>query len=134
MEWFLVWTRLVSVRTGVDPAGKVAETMPRASGFSSLIPAFPLWAWYLFETVLWYGVFWISAAGSQTRVVPDGFKISTRVVISNVRHPAPLSAKSSLAFDHASPADTTPADFKKSRRLISSLLYLTVPFTHFSQA
>jgi hypothetical protein len=41
----------VSVRTGFTPDGNLAETMPRASGFISTIPAVPPSAVDRFESV-----------------------------------------------------------------------------------
>jgi hypothetical protein len=40
-----------------------------------------------FESVFWNGVSRGIAAGSQTEVVPAGFRTSTRVVTSKVRQP-----------------------------------------------
>src|SRR5579863_4720608 len=54
------------------------------------------------------------------RVVPEDFRISTRVVTSNVRQPsdAAPSANRLFVFENATPAVTAPADRTKSRRFI----------------
>src|SRR5271155_4600484 len=65
----------------------------------------------------------MSAAGTHMRVVPEGFKTSTRVVTSNVRQPlgATSMAKSESGFSNGRPADTIPADQRKSRRFMCPL-------------
>jgi hypothetical protein len=65
----------------------------------------------------------MSAAGTHIRVVPEGFKTSTRVVTSKVRQPvgATSMAKSESAFSKGRLADTIPADQRKSRRFMCLL-------------
>ncbi len=64
------------------------------------------------------------AAGTQMRVIPEGFKTSTRVLTSKVRHPS--SSKSTAnkvrAFGNAKPAETMPVVRRKSRALHDSPL------------
>jgi|SRR5690242_21676200 hypothetical protein len=62
----------------------------------------------------------MSPAGSHMRVVPEGLRISTRVVKSNVRQldEAAASARRRVAPGIANPADITPAELRKSRRFI----------------
>src|SRR5437870_8995271 len=66
----------------------------------------------------------MSAAGSQMRVVPEGLRSSTRVVKSKVCQPAGIgpSASRYLVPGNAKPADTMPAERRKSRRFIASPL------------
>ena len=59
--------------------------LPLVPGYLSTISAVPFSASNLLEIVFWYGISRMSAAGSQTRVGPEGFRISTRVVTSEVR-------------------------------------------------
>src|ERR1700682_1388523 len=63
----------------------------------------------------------MSAAGSQTRVGPDGFSTSTRVVTSNVRQASDPASSANIraVFGNARLADTTPAVRRKSRRFIN---------------
>jgi hypothetical protein len=68
-----------------------------------------------------------SAAGSQTRVCPDGFNTWARVVTSKVRHsPAEAAeadcAKRRSALGNAAVADAAPATRRKSRLFIRELL------------
>src|SRR5579864_3947366 len=65
--------------------------IPRASALPSTILAVPPSAVIVLESVLWKGVLWMSAAGSHTRVAPEGFKTSTRVFTSNVRQPSKVA-------------------------------------------
>src|SRR5271165_2227554 len=113
---------LVIVSTGFAPAGKVAETMPSACSLSSLRFVVPPSAVNLFDSVFWYDVLRISAAGSQMRVTPDGFSTSTRAVTSYVFQPLEdaVSASIGTAFEMASPAHTAPVDRRNSRLFIES--------------
>src|SRR2546427_641469 len=56
--------------------------------------------------------------------VAVAFRIATRVVKSKVRHPAEagLPANRRVTLGSARPADTTPAERRKSRRFIASPL------------
>jgi hypothetical protein len=67
----------------------------------------------------------MSADGSQTCVVPEGFRTSTRVVSSNVRQPA-FWAKRRSDFENAKLADTQPTACTKLRRFIGKSLRLGV--------
>jgi hypothetical protein len=100
--------RLVSVRTGFVPAGNSAATV------LSMILAVPPSALNLLESVFWKGVPRISGAGNHTRVGPEAFRISTRVLTSNVRQPPGVEA-----LANAKLADAAPADLRKSRRFIA---------------
>src|ERR1700682_278163 len=67
----------------------------------------------------------MSAAGSHTRVVPEDFSASMRVVTSNVRQlsdAAPCATRRP-AFGNARVADTMLADRRKSRRFINLLSF-----------
>src|SRR3981081_1867926 len=63
----------------------------------------------------------MTPAGSQTRVGPDGFSTSTRVVPSKVRPASGQAYTATIppAFGNARLADTTPAVRRKSRRFIN---------------
>src|ERR1035437_6296461 len=112
-------TRLVSVSLGAAPFGKVAATIPRASTGLATRRAVPPSARNVLACVLWNGVSTISAAGSQMRVVPDGLRTSTCVVISNVRQSAGCFGSSNPdVFGSARPADRTAEDRRNSRRRI----------------
>src|SRR6266581_1913043 len=95
-----------------------------ACALLSIILAAPPSARKVLERVFWKGVSERSPAGSHMRVVPEGLRISTRVVKSKVRQPAEagLSANRRVTFGRARPADTTPAERRKSRRCIASPL------------
>src|SRR5580692_11978962 len=92
--------------------------MPSPSALPSMSRAMPPSAINALDKVLWKGVLRISGAGSQTRVAPEDFRISTRVFTSNVRQPSDVapSASRQSVLDNARLADTTPADRTKSRR------------------
>src|SRR5271154_6003781 len=120
---FFVATRLVTVRTGGAPEGNAAAMMPSESVLLLRILAVPPSAAKVLDRVFWKGVRLMSAAGTHMRVVPEGFKTSTRVVTSNVRQPvgATSMAKSERACSNGRPADTIPADQRKSRRFMCAL-------------
>src|SRR5580658_1786066 len=120
---FFVATRLVTVRTGGAPAGNSAAMMPSESVLVLRILAVPPSTTKLLDSVFWNGVRPMSAAGTHMRVVPEGFKTSTRVVTSNVRQPLGVTsmAKSESARSNGRLADTIPADQRKSRRFMCAL-------------
>src|SRR5208337_2924857 len=103
--------------------------IPSAAALLSTISAVPPSALNLLASVFWKGVSLMSAAGSHTRVVPEDFRTSTRVVTSNVRQLPDVApcANRRPVFGNARPADTTPADRRKSRRFIDP------PFQHHPQ-
>src|SRR5665213_3019851 len=91
--------------------------IPRPSALPSTILAVPPSALNVLESVFWKGISTLSAAGSHTRVVPEDFRTSTRVVTSKVRQlPGTVSSA------NAAPAETATTDRKKSRRFIGRLL------------
>ena len=94
--------------------------IPSPSALPSTILAVPPSALNSFESVFWKGVLLMSAAGSHTRVAPEDFRISTRVVTSNVRQPSDVRSLQAGApsLESARLADTAPADRRKSRRFI----------------
>ena len=118
----------MSVRTGWTPSGKLAETTPIASLSFFTSSAVPPSARNSFESVFWKGVSRSSAAGSHTRVTPEGFRTSTSVVTSNVRQapPDPASAHARARFGIARLAETTPVDCRNLRRFMSHLTFVTV--------
>ena len=100
--------------------------IPSASALTSTICAVPPSALNLLESVFWKGVRLMSAAGSHTRVPPEDFRISTRVVTSNVRQPlkAASSENRRPAWGTARLADKMPADRRKSRRFMVPSFYV----------
>src|SRR5205085_4358141 len=125
---FLVATRLVTVRTGFTPAGNSATMIPRASVLPSTISALPPSALKSFESVLWKGVSPMSAAGSHTRVGPEGFRISARVFTSKVRQPSDVAPSASRCptFESVRPAEAAPAHRKRSRRFIEAPILIDI--------
>ena len=73
---------------GLHSGGKLGDDDAEPVGVAFEIFAVPPSARNSFESVFWKGVGAASAAGSQTRVGPEGSRISTRVFTSNVRQPA----------------------------------------------
>jgi hypothetical protein len=68
--------------------------------------------------------------GNQTRVTPEGFKISTRDVTSNVRHvSAEAVAHRDEARGSATLAETKPVDRKNVRRFISGSFHQSTKLT-----
>ena len=98
--------------------------------------AFPPSARNSFESVFWKGVSRSSAAGSHTRVAPEGLRTSTSVVTSNVRQvpPDPASAQARARFGIARLAETTPVDCRNLRRFMSHLTFVTVARNLLSEA
>ena len=78
----------------------------------------------LFASVFWNGVLLISAAGSQMRVGPEGFRTSARVVISNVRQVGASARIREIfvVFGNATLAETMLAERRKSRRFMDAPL------------
>jgi hypothetical protein len=76
----------------------------------------------LFASVFWNGVLPMSAAGSQMRVGPEGFRTSARVIISNVRQVgvSARGAKRFPVFGNMALAETMLAERRKSRRFIGA--------------
>ena len=72
-----------------------------------------------------------SAAGTQMRVTPELFKTSTWVFTSKVRQATSLgsSRKRRLVCGREKPAETKPAERRKSRRFIITLI---CPYLGFS--
>jgi hypothetical protein len=99
--------------------------IPSASGLIPLNFAVPPSALNLFDNVRWKGVSVMSAAGTQTRVIPAEFSTSTRVVTSKVRQPlgATAFANKDRGFEIARPADAAAADRRKSRRFMKLLSF-----------
>src|SRR6266568_2773618 len=110
--------------TGATPDGNCAATMPSESALDVTNSALPPTALNSLEIVFWNGVAPSRAAGSQTRVTPEGFTTSIRVVISKVRQPcvSVLSANICFASEQASAAETMPAERRNSRRFMYSPL------------
>src|SRR5882724_12130174 len=111
--------RLVSVSTGLTPLGNSAKIIPNESTSCLTRFAVPRAALELLTSVRWNGPL-ISGAGSHTRVGPENFRTSTRVVTSNVLQPeenAPL-VKRPRVFGMIRHADITLADRRKLRRFI----------------
>jgi hypothetical protein len=82
--------RLVTVRTGLTPAGYSAATRATESRVLSTTSfALPPSALNVdvVVVVFWYGVSTVSGKGTHTRVGPEGSSTSARVTISNVRQP-----------------------------------------------
>jgi hypothetical protein len=77
---FFVAIWLVTVRTGFTPEGNSAAMIPRESALLSIIFAVPPSQLNVFASVFWKGDSPMSAAGTHVRVVPEGFRTSTRVV------------------------------------------------------
>src|SRR6202167_4269713 len=100
--------------------------MPSGSAQLSTSFAEPPSAVNLFASVRWKGVLLMSAAGSQMRVGPEGFRTSARVVISNVRQVAASAGCANrspvlladIIGGSTALAETMLAERRKSRRFI----------------
>ena len=115
--------RLVCVRTGRAPSGHSAQTIPAPYLPSVMIPEVPPSAVNVLSSVLWYGVSAVSGVGTQTRVTPTGFRTSTRVVTSKMRHLSAAAAWANadgMVDGRAMPAEAKPVKRRKSRRSMGS--------------
>src|ERR1700740_2417017 len=74
---------------------------------------------YELPSALRYAESWVSGVGSQTRVAPVGLRISTRLVVSNMRQgvlEVPCAKAGGARVGYMMPADARPVKRRKLRR------------------
>src|ERR1700682_5297462 len=89
------------------------------------MPELPPSAWNELPRVLWYCVSCVSGVGNHTRVTPAGFRISTRVDTSKMRHlsaEAPCPKAGGARVGYMMLAEARPVKRRKSRRSMGKLL------------